>query len=228
MADRHDYGTFSKAVPRLLKPLIEHLGYEHIKGTAFGRQRDGWIEGFFLHQTGWGGGYFWIEAGINVPQLNELWQNDLPTPFGLIIGERLDSKGLHPGSASYPADNKIELKSSLEAVARDLASADTWFAQFQSLADVARAYTLHNGGALAAVNSGCLLLLAGKTAEAKAKLESARQQWQKIVHDEDPHLQRKSPGKEALKFHQLNVHRLNVVEAALLRLHEADVEKPLT
>jgi len=41
---RRDYGTFSNAAARLLKPMVAPLGYSQIKGAAFGRQRDGWIE----------------------------------------------------------------------------------------------------------------------------------------------------------------------------------------
>jgi len=60
MSVRRDYGTFSNAAARLLKPMVAPLGYSQIKGAAFGRQRDGWIEGFFLQQSAWGGGDFYV------------------------------------------------------------------------------------------------------------------------------------------------------------------------
>ncbi len=216
MAVNRDYGNFSQAASRLLKPMIEHLGYHQIKGAAFGRQRDGWIEGFFLQQSGWGGGDFWVNAGLNVPKMDDLWHNaPSERSFGLILGARLDSQGIQHGAESYPAENIIELQASLECVATNLKAADSWFAKFQSLADVAVEYKLRNGGAIAHINSGFLLLLAGRVTESKKMLEIARCEWQKIVLEEDPHLQRKRPGKESLSLHALNVHRLAVIEAAL-------------
>ncbi|WP_426212739.1 hypothetical protein [Massilia sp. TWP1-3-3] len=160
MAVDRDYGNFSKVASRLLKPLVEPLGYHQIKGAAFGRLRDGWIEGFFLQQSGWGGGDFWVNAGLSVPKLDDLWQNDPSTrSFGLILGARLDRQGISHGAESYPAENEIKLSASLERVARDLKAADSWFAKFQSLDEVAVEYKLHNGGAIANINSGFLLLL---------------------------------------------------------------------
>jgi hypothetical protein len=216
MSVLRDYGTFSKTAARLLKPMLEPLGYSQIKGAAFGRQRDDWIEGFFLQQSGWGGGHFYVNVGFNVPALDDLWKTELKDrSFGLILGGRLGSQGIEHGAESYPAENLVELKESLVQVANALETADSWFAKFQSLTDVAIEYKLHNGGAIANINSGFLLLLAGKYIEAREKLETARRTWQKIVLEEDPHLQRKRPGKESLSFHALNVHRLAVIEAAL-------------
>lgn len=215
MAVHRDYGNFSKAASRFLIPMVEHLGYQQIKGAAFGRERDDWIEGFFLQQSAWGGGGFWVNAGICVPKLDDLWQNDPSTrTFGLILGARLDHQGIHHGAESFLADNKIKLKASIECVARNLEFADAWFSKFQSLNDVATEYKLSKGGAIANINCGFLLLLAGRVIEGKKKLEMARRTWQKIVLEEDPHLQRKRPGKESLSIHALNVHRLTVIEAA--------------
>jgi Domain of unknown function (DUF4304) len=219
MAVLRDYGNFSKAAARLLKPMIEPLGYRQIKGAAFGRQRDGWIEGFFLQQSAWGGGHFYVNVGLNVPALDDFWQTEeVDRSFGLMLGARLGGRGVEHGAESYPAENKVELTSSLESVVGNLTFADTWFAKFRTIKDVATKYKVHSGGAIGNINYGCLLLLAGQASEAKKKLEIALRQCQKIVKEENPYLQRKKPGKEALSFYALDVHRLKVVEAALSRL----------
>ncbi len=67
------------------------LGYSYLKGTSFGRAEKSWVEAFFLQQTQWGGGHFWVDIGIHVPGLDALWQVPLSErSIGLIIGERLD------------------------------------------------------------------------------------------------------------------------------------------
>lgn len=216
MTSRRDYGTFSKTAPRLLKPMVEQLGYQQLDGVVFGRRRDGWIETFFLQQSVHGTGDFVVPVGLSVPNMDDLWQKEATSKsFGLIISKRLGSHGLDGGYELYPATNKIELVASLEQVASDLKSMNPWFATFDSMVDVAAKYKKIGHGPLGAINYGFLLILAGQTKEAKVKLEYALEQWQKIVLEEDPYLERKQPGKESLSFHALNVHRLTVVEAAL-------------
>jgi hypothetical protein len=219
VTNRRDYGTFSKSAPRLLNPMVENMGYQQLDSVAFGRPREGWIETFFLQQSVHGGGDFVVEVGLSVPDMDDLWQEEAASrSFGLIISKRLGSHGLDGGYELYPATNKIELVASLEQVANDLKSMDPWFATFESMVDIAAKYRKTARGPLAAINYGFLLILAKQTTEAKAILENAQRQWQKIVLEEDPYLARKRPGKESLAFHALDVRRLAVVEAALRTL----------
>ena len=224
MADRRDYGTFSRAALRLLKPLVEGMGYRHLEKTCFIRERDEWVEGFFLHETYHGGGFFWVEIGINIPKLNALQQND-PNSFGLTIGARLDQEGIHRGASFYPSENTAELKASIEQVARDLHGAEPWFARFQSMSDIANEYESCNNvdavdddkhlSTISNTNYGYLLLLAGRSDEAKLWLEIAHRQCQAIVMEHEASFRRRKPGKEALRYYELDLARLKAVEAAL-------------
>jgi hypothetical protein len=210
MTDRRDYGTFSRTAPRLLKPMVAPSGYQQLDGVAFGRQRDGWIETFFLRQSAYGSGDFSAEVGLSVPDMDDLWQEEPGSrSLGLIVW---DTRGM---SGLYPAADKSELIASLERVAIDLKSMDSWFAKFKGLTEIAAEYERTAQGPLAAINLGFLLILAGQASRAKAMLEYAQQEWDFIVSSEDPYLTRKRPGKDALKYHALNVHRLAVVEDAL-------------
>lgn len=224
MANSRDYGTFTKAALRLLRPSVESMGYRHLENTCFVRERSGWVEGFFLQETHHGGGFFWVNIGIHIPKLNDLWQKDT-NPFGLTIGARLDTRGVDRGAAFYPSENAAELAASLEQVARDLQMAELWFARFKSMSDVANEYKLSNnvdavddGGHLstiANINYGFLLLLAGQDAGAKAWLEVAHRQCLAIVSENEAGFKRRKPGKEALVYHGLDMARLRAVEAAL-------------
>jgi hypothetical protein len=219
MTDRHDYGTFSRTAPRLLKPMVAPSGYQQLDGVAFGRQRDGWMESFFLQQSAYGSGDFVVEVGLSVPAMDDLWQNEpADRSFGLFVSARLANNGPNGGYDLYPAANKIELIASLERVAKDLKSMDSWLAKFDTMTAIAAEYEKTAQGPLAAINLGFLLILAGQTSRAKAMLEYAQQEWDFIVSSEDPYLTRKRPGKDALKYHALNVHRLAVVEDALRAL----------
>jgi hypothetical protein len=83
--------------------------------------------------------------------------------------------GIGHGAESYLAEIKLELKTSIESVVNALSRADSWFAKFRTMMDVATEYKLYNGGAIANINFGFLLLLAGKVIEAKERLL-----WMKI------------------------------------------------
>jgi hypothetical protein len=220
MTVRRDYGTFSKAAGRLLKPMVEPLAYQQIDGVAFGRQRGGWMEAFFLQQNAFGTGDFTVSVGLYVPGLDDLWQEEARSrSVGLIISTSLHNELPSDASAgSYTAADKSELIKSLTRVSCDLRFIESWFSSFTSMSDIAAAYTSRTKGPVAAIQYGFLLILAGQLEEARSALEYAQRKWQMIVREEDPYLQRQRPGKESLSFYALRVHRLKVVEDALRAL----------
>jgi hypothetical protein len=186
MAVKRDYGSFSKASSRLLAPLVESLGYRPWYEGGFGREKAGWVEGFFLQQAQYGTGEFCVNVGIHVPTLDELWMADpVKRSFGLLIAWRLsDSATEHGGERWYHAKDRQQLQQSIETVAATLAMADSWFKQFQSFTGVVEQYRTRSNlprtpaGDLPLVNAlnyGLLLLLAD------ARQESSR--WLMFVSD---------------------------------------------
>ena len=179
MAVKRDYGSFAKASTRLLAPQVDALGYRPWHGGGFGREKAGWVEGFFLQQSQWGSGDFCVNIGIHVPGLEDLWALDREERyFGLLIAWRLsDTASEHGGERWYHAKNKEQLEKNLKVVAVTLAKANGWFDQFRSFLDVVEQYRVRSGlpsaptgdlPGVAVLNYGLLLLLA------EAKQEAAR------------------------------------------------------
>jgi hypothetical protein len=177
MAVKRDYGSFAKASTRLLAPQVESLGFRPWHGGGFGREKPGWVEGFFLQQTQWGTGNFCVNIGVDVPGLNELYELDRDQRhFGLLIAWRLsDGASEHGGERWYHAKNKEQLENNLRVVAATLAKANGWFGQFRSFLDVVEQYHLRSGlpsaptgdpGVIKALNYGLLLNLAERKQEA--------------------------------------------------------------
>lgn len=228
MTVHRDYGNFSKTASRLLKPLVSQHGYSQFAGASFSRNRQEWLEGFFLQQTQWGGGHFWVNIGIDVPGLNDLWLNSSAKSFGLLIGERLDNQGVDHGAAPYPASNAAELDASIKQVVEDLPSAESWFAQFRSLSDVAERYRYVNNvmpignnnqnACIGVLNYGFLLLLSSRITEAKEWLQEAYGLSKQVVSDDEARFKKRRPGKEALQYHEFNLQRLRAAESALRNL----------
>ena len=183
MAVRRDYGSFAKATERILPALVAPHGYEYLGHGFYGTQRSGWLEGFFLQQGQWGGGEFCVNMGIHVPNLSVRWMDLDADAWDLAIAFRLSERGADEGDQWLPATNKAELAQSLETVASWLPVVDPWFAQFQSMLDVARVYrsrtNLTTLGSnewhhqLNAANYGFLLAEAGETSEARLWLQEA-------------------------------------------------------
>lgn len=183
MSVRRDYGSFAKASRALLGPLVRPLGYEDIGGGFFARRKAGWLEGFALQQTQYGDGSFCINMGLHVPALQARWLAPESDPEGMIIWCRLSERGADEGDQWLPASDKAELLQSLALVATWLPRVEPWFAQFGSMADVARVYrnrtNLVDAGEnpwhlqLAAANYGFLLAEAGDHVAARVWLTEA-------------------------------------------------------
>lgn len=216
MAVKRDYGAFSKAAPKHLKPLITNLDFQQTTGANFLRKRESWEEGFYLQQSGYGSGNFWVEIGLSVPGMDTYWQTD-PTEksFGFIVGDRLGNYTDRFHSETYEAEGLATLQASVELVAQHLQSAEAWFAQFTSLSDIASYYSKRNRGEIAACNTGYLLLLAGNPGEARIKLEYAKSKLQLAIAENAASFKKRKPGKETLSYYELDIHRLKCVEAAL-------------
>ena len=225
MVNRYDYGSFSKAGPRLLRPVLEELQFHLLKGCAFGRERFGWVDGVVLQQSAHGSGDFCVDVGIHVPALQDHWMTEPgERSFGLSIWGRLGSDGVNDGGW-YPAANKAELEASIEKIASYIPLAEAWFKKFKSLRDIASEYKKRSDlthvredehlSTIAIINYGFLLLIAGDIDEARKWLEIARAQCQFVVLQNVLKFQKRKPGKEALYYHELDLKRLKVVEAAL-------------
>jgi hypothetical protein len=184
MAVKRDYGSFAKASARLLAPQVEPLGYRPWYGGGFGREKSGWVEGFFLQQSQWGSGDFCVTLGIHVPDHEEIWALDrVNRVFGLLIAWRLSDVGTeHGGDRWYHAKNKEQLQNNMSLVAASLAKADSWFQQFSSFSDVVEQYRVRSGlprvpmGELRFVcvlNYGILLFLDNAKQEAASWLRFA-------------------------------------------------------
>ena len=183
MAVKRDYGTFSKAVQKMLPPLVAPHGYEHLGHGFFARRKAGWLEGFGLQQSQWGDGDFCINMGIDVPGVNARWLAPETDGHGLYISFRLSEAGADRGDRWLPADNKQRLAESLEKLASWLPVVEPWFSQFQCMSDVARVYRsttqLVEPGEnswylqIKAANYGFLLAEAGEVAEARRWLQEA-------------------------------------------------------
>lgn len=183
MAVKRDYGSFAKATKALLPPLIAPFGYEDVGHGFFARRKSGWLEGFGLQQTQYGSGEFCINMGIVVPGLQARWLMPEEAEPGLDISFRLSEHGADQGDGWLPAQDKAELTSSLTQLASWLPLAEPWFAQFRTLADVARVYrdrtNLVEPGTnewhlqLSAANLGFLLAEAGDAAGARVWLAEA-------------------------------------------------------
>jgi len=217
MAVKRDYGSFARASARLLAPQVESLGYRPWYGGGFGRERTGWVEGFFLQQSQWGSGDFCVNVGIHVPGLDELWAPDREEKvFGLLMAWRLsDSATEHGGERWYHAKNKEQLENNLRIVASTLAKAEDWFHQFRSFAEVVEQYRIRTGlpSAPAAdlwvtgvLNYGLLLLLAEAKEQAAKWLRLAGEllarpdYWnvktRTLTHEPGPGLKLMKPTKD--------------------------------
>ncbi|MFZ6733447.1 hypothetical protein ACO0LG_16085 [Undibacterium sp. Ji42W] len=216
MAVKRDYGAFSKTAPKHLKPLITNLDFQQTTGAYFLRKRESWEEGFYLQQSGYGSGNFWVEIGLSVPGMHTYWQTDpAEKSFGFIVGRRLGINLASYHSEVYPAENADELKASLQLVAQHLHIAESWFSNFNTLKDVAKFYGKGNNNELSAANHAYLLLLAGEPEKAKIKLAYAKRKMQLTVVEHEASFKKRKPGKEALHIYELDLHRLKCVEAAL-------------
>lgn len=147
MAVKRDYGSFAKASTRLLAPQVESLAFHPWYGGGFGREKAGWVEGFFLQQSQSGSGDFCVNIGIHVPGLDDLWALDSEEKvFGLLIAWRLsEAANEHGCERWYHAKNKEQLESNMKVVAAELAKADEWFKQFRSFPDVVEQYRVRTG-----------------------------------------------------------------------------------
>jgi len=186
MAVKRDYGSFAKASTRLIAPQVEQLGYRPWYGGGFGREKAGWIEGFFLQQSQWGSGDFCVNLGIHVPGLEDLWALDREERvFGLLIAWRLSEGATeHSGDRWYHAKNQEQLADSLKDVSATLAKNDEWFRQFRYFSDVVEQYRHRSGlpcdpsgdlPAVGALNYGLLLLLADAKQDAARWLRFTRE-----------------------------------------------------
>lgn len=183
MSVKRDYGSFSKASRKILAPLVRQYGYEPHDGGGFARRRHQWLEGFRLQQSQYGDGSFCINMGISVPGLAVRWQMPKGDDQSFIVGSRLSEMGLDGRDRWLPGSNNDELVRSLDDVASWLGHVEPWFAQFQSLDDVARVYRGttnlteigHNAWHLQimAANYGFLLAEANANDEARRWLEEA-------------------------------------------------------
>ena len=231
MAVKRDYGSFAKASIRLLTPQVESLGYRQWYGGGFGREKAGWIEGFFLQQSQWGNGDFCVNIGIHVPGLDELWALDREEKvFRLLISWRLsDAANEHGGERWYHAKNKEQLENNMKVVAATLAKADEWFQQFRSFPDVVEQYRVRTGlpnapandlWVTGVLNYGLLLLLAEAKEQAASWLRFAAEllgrpnYWnaktRAFTHEPGPGLKLMKPTKE-------DELRRRVVAAALTK-----------
>lgn len=183
MAVKRDYGSFSKAVQKLLPDLVAPHGYSHVGQGFFARRRAQWLEGFWLQQSQWGSGDFCVNMGIHVPALNVRWQNPDPCAHGLSIGFRLSEKGADEGDCWLPAADRQKFDASLAKLASWLPAVEPWFSQFRDMSDVARMYRRRTGLEepghnpwhlqLGAANYGFLLAEAGQISEARIWLREA-------------------------------------------------------
>ncbi len=228
MPPRYDYGSFSKAAPRLLKPGAARMRFQHLEACAFGRERDVWVDGFFLQQSAHGSGDFCVNVGIHVPALDDLWMNEpADRSLGLSIWGRLSPDGVDGGDSWFAAANKSELQASILQVEALLPLADAWFEKFTSMADIANHYESRTDlshvkedehlSTLGIINYGFLLLLAGNGDEAKKFLEIGRAQCQFVVTQNAIQSQKRKPGKETLLYHEQDLRRLRAVENAIAK-----------
>jgi Domain of unknown function (DUF4304) len=225
MATKRDYGTFSKAAPRLLTPLAAQLGYKQLSGTTYSRNRQNWTEGFFLQASGYGSGDFCVNIGISVPQLDGLWQCETDSDaLSLLIGERLTPTSM--GEHWFAASDLSELQSSVQEVAGALLLAEKWFTDIKSIADIANLYRSKNNVSmqeeedchlyvLPNANYGLLLLLAGEKLEAREWLSWSLAQLEGEVAENEVGFSRRKPGKEALGYHEIALRQMNAVRVAL-------------
>ena len=144
MAVRRDYGSFSKAAQRDFGRLIAPLGWKSMGGVNFCRAGATFNHALFLQQSQWGGGEFRVIAGIDVPQLAEMF-GEAPSPaVGVLVGGDLPILGYELGLSGptpwLPANNKAELLDSFKTFADYLSLIDPWFSRFNNLGDVADAY----------------------------------------------------------------------------------------
>lgn len=231
MALKRDYGSFSKASTRFLTPQVESLGYRPWYGGGFGREKAGWVEGFFLQQSQWGSGNFCVNVGIHVPGLEELWALEREDrSFGLLIAWRLsDSATEDGGDRWYHAKNKEQLENTLKVIALTLARADGWFHQFRSFSDVVEQYRIRTGLPTApagdvwvtgVLNYGLLLLLADRKQEAAQWLRFAGELLARPIYwnatarafSHEP-----GPGLKPMKPTKDDELRRRVIDAALAK-----------
>ncbi len=138
---KRSYGGFSAASARVLRPLVEPLGYRHLAGASFVRDRGDWRDGFFLQQSQWGGGEFCVNVGVDVPAVQRLLSPEWSDrSFAVTVGGRLSPAGVGLGDHWFAAAEKAELERSALEVATHLRTAESWFGRFASLTDIAAEY----------------------------------------------------------------------------------------
>jgi hypothetical protein len=228
MAVQRDYGSFAKASARLLSPQVRPLGYRPRHGGEFAREKSGWVEAFFLQQSQWGSGNFCVNIGIDVPALNEFYDD---RNFGLLIGWRLsDAATEHGGERWYRAKDSVQLQNNLKLVADALAKAEPWFHQFDSFSNVVEQYRVRSGlpevpagdlRVVCALNYGLLLLLDHERAKAAQWLRFARDLLARPIYwnqktKEFSHQQ--LPGLKLMKRSKDDELRTRAIETALSRL----------
>jgi len=231
MAVKRDYGSFAKASVRLLAPQVQPLGYVPWYGGGFGRQKSGWVEGFFLQQSQWGSGDFCVNLGVHVPGLEEFLDR-AQRVFGLLIAWRLsDAATEHAGDRWYHAKNKEQLQNNLNVIAATLVKADSWFQQFGSFSDVVEQYRVRSGlptvpdadlrRDASVLNYGLLLLLDNAKQAAETWLRFAGELFARPMywnaktrtfsHEQAPGLRLMKPTKD-------DELRKRVIDSALARL----------
>ena len=227
MAAKRDYGTFSKAAPRLLTPLVTPMGYRQLRGATYARNRQDWIEGFYLQMSAYGSGDFCVNIGISIPPLDALWQSE-PDGDGLSLSiyDRVGPCGLD--EHWYCASDTAELQSSIKEVAAGLHLVETWFTGIKSIADIAALYRSRNNVSmqdedshlfvLSNANYGFLLLLAGDKTGAREWLTWSLAQIEADVAKNEADFARRKPGKEALGYYEDDVRQMQAIRAALRKV----------
>lgn len=228
MAVRRDYGNFAKASARLLAPQVEGMGFLPLKGAAFARAKNGWVEAFFLQQSQWGSD-FCVNIGIDVPALAEL--SELRRDLGLLIHwRRSDGANEHGAEKWYHAKDKEQLERNLTIVASLLHQADSWFQQFRAFSDVVEQYRVRSGlpkipstdlRLLTTLNYGLLLLLDGAKQEAARWLHVAKELVHKPMYWDAKQRTisfQPSAGAKEMKPSEDSERQKRVVVAALARL----------
>ncbi len=227
MTVKRDYGSFAKATRRLLPPLVAPHGYADDGRGLFVRDRGQWLEAFALQQTQYGDGSFCINMGIVVPGTAARWLN--PESTGFDLGFRLSERGVDQGDAWLPAADRVQLDASLGTLASWLPGVDPWFAQFRTMADIAREYLERrpalkppgeNGwmATLTVANYGFLLAEAGDVQAARTWLREAERLmslpmytakgWAGVMHE-------KVKGARLMKPTPDEIRQLEAVRASL-------------
>jgi hypothetical protein len=228
MPGQRDYKSFTKEAVRFLAPLVEPLGFRHVRGPAFERDKGRWLGTFGLQQSQWDSP-FCVNLGIAVPAFDEFWGD--PERRGLIICWRLnDAADPHGGDKWYHARYKQYLHNSLKLVATTLTKAEPWFDQFQTFSDVVERYRLSQGLPEApdasahetwVLNYGLVLLLDGAKEKALQWLTLAKQLLDRPRYWHSKKREfgySEGPGWKLMKSAETDRKMKAIVESALARL----------